>query len=148
MIWIFHQEIADAASADNYDELHTIIMKKESQKFLELYHELEQMPWSFMSFTPQQVSIIHTHTPHSLLTEVVKEAYKKEVGLIVICRGGFEKPLEILNTPDADIKALKKKWCLAYCDAHGYTIVENFYRYSNNCIAQSAWCSRVKLFPN
>ena len=72
------------------------------------------------------VPIIYENTQQSLLTAVVKEAYEKEVGLIAICRGDFESQIEILDTPDLDKEALKKQWCLDYCVAHDYVVVENF----------------------
>lgn len=125
MIWIFHREIADAASVGNYDELHAIITKKENLKLLRPHAEYGQMPWSFTFFTSQQVSIIYADTPQALRTEVLKEAYKKGMGLVAMCQGDFGNPLEILGTSDIDIKALKKQWCLGYCDIHGYTVVEN-----------------------
>jgi len=120
MIWIFHREIADAASADNYDELHAIITDKQNLKLLEDYLKFEPTPWSFTFFTPQQVFAIYANIEHSLRTEIVKEAHEKEVGFISICQGNFENRIEILDTPDIDREALKKQWCLGYCDAHDY----------------------------
>ena len=131
MIWIFHREIADAGSCENYNDLFQYI----NLKLLEDYPEFER-PWSFTFFTPCQVSTIYTNTQHPLLTEIVKEAHKKEVGFIAVCQGDFENPIEILGTPDIDREALKKQWCLAYCDAHDYIIVENFSHHSSD-FAQS-----------
>lgn len=126
MIWIFHREIADAGSCDNYDDLFQYI----NSKLMEDHFEFEQIPferpWSFTFFTPQQVSVIYDNTRQSLLTAVVKEAYEKELGFVEICQRDFENPIEILSTPDLDIEALKKQWCLAYCDAHDYIVMENF----------------------
>lgn len=122
MIWIFHREIADAGSCESYDDLFQYI----NLKILEGCSDLEQTFWSFSFFTPNQVSIIYENTQQSLLTAVVKEAYEKEVGLIAVCRGDFESQIEILDTPDLDKEALKKQWCLAYCVAHDYVVVENF----------------------
>lgn len=142
MIWIFHRERADAGSCENYDELFRYI----SLKLLEEDHaEFEKIPferpWSFAFFTPQQVSVIYDNTQQSLLTEIAKEAYEKEVGFIEICQGGFEDPIEILGTPDIDMEALKKQWCLAYCDAYDYIVIDNF-SYPHHS-AQSQWQSEV-----
>lgn len=121
MIWIFHREVADASSCETYDDLFQYI----NLKLLQGVSHLEQTFWSFSFFTPSHVSIIYENTPQSLLTAVVKEAYEKEVGFIAICQGDFESNIEILDTPDIDKEALKKQWCLAYCNAHDYVVVEN-----------------------
>lgn len=147
MIWIFHRDIADAASADNYDELHAIITNKENLKSLESPSEIERISWSFTFFTPCQVSIIYDNTPQSFLTEIVKEAHEKGVGFIAIFQGNSENPIEILGTPNIDIEALKKQWCRAYCDAHDYIVVDNLYSYHP---AQAQWQpqSETERSPN
>ena len=142
MIWIFHRERADAASVDNYDDLFQYI----NLKLLESHLEFGQIPWSFTFFTPCQVSVIYAHTEQLLLTEIVKEAYEKELGLIAICQGDFDNPVEILATPDVDIEALKKQWCLAYCDAHDYIVVDNFSHPPHS--AQSQWQSESAGLSN
>lgn len=146
MIWIFHRERADAGSCEDYEDLFLYI----NLKLLEDYHGFEQnpfeRPWDFTFFTPQQVAIIYDNTQQSFLTEIVKEAYNKEVGLIAICQGDFESRIEILDTPDIDREALKKQWCLAYCNAHDYIVVDNL---SHPCDpAQSPWQPETKPFAS
>jgi hypothetical protein len=142
MIWIFHRERADAGSCENYDELfHYISLKPLEEDYTEFEQIPFERPWSFTFFTPQQVSVIYANTQQSLLTEIAKEAYEKEVGFIEICQGGFEDPIEILGTPDIDMEALKKQWCLAYCDAHDYIVIDNF-SYPHHS-AQSQWQPEV-----
>lgn len=130
MIWIFHRERADAASADNYEDLFSMIRDKEKvrpyvspSKFQVLSLE---SPWSFTVYSPEQVCILYERRQLQYLTEMLKEAYKKKVGLIEISEGDFDHRLEILATSDIDIETLKKQWCLKYCEAHDYIVVENF----------------------
>lgn len=95
MIWIFHHSKASAASCNNYDELFQYIINIESLKF---------------SGNPSEIG-------QSLLTKIIKEAHEKEVGCIAICQENSQNRI--------DMEAIKKHWCLAYCDAHGYIVVEN-----------------------
>ena len=120
MIWIFKTDRASASSCENYDDLFQYIREKE--KLLEGQAEFGR-PWNFTFFTPHQVSAnIKLFQP----TEIVKEAQKRKLGFIEICHGNPQGRIEILATHDTDIEALKKQWCLDYCDAHHYIVVENF----------------------
>ena len=82
MIWIFHRDRADAGSCENYDDLFHYI----NLKLLQDSPEFEQTFWSFTFFTPQQVLVIYDHTQQSLLTEIVKQAYERELGFVEICQ--------------------------------------------------------------
>ena len=51
---------------------------------------------------------------------------------------GVEESLNriaILATPDIDMEAIKKQWCLEYCDAYNYIVVENF---PHSCHSQAS----------
>ncbi len=108
MIWMFRSDIASAGSCENYEDLFHYIREKEDLKLLKDQSEFENR-WSFTIFTPQRASDIYANVKQFQLTEIVKEAYEKELGLIEISRGAPQKRIEILVTPDVDIEALKKQ---------------------------------------
>jgi len=122
MIWIFKSDRASAGFCENYEDLFQYIREKENLKPLE--GQPMGRPWSFTLFTPQQVSTIYLNMKRSRPTETLKETHLKELGLLEIYRGDLQKCKEVLVTPDVDIEALKKEWCLEYCDAHGYIVTE------------------------
>jgi hypothetical protein len=133
MIWIFKSDKASAGSCENYDDLFQYIREKERLKLRGVQAEFWDS-WNFTYFSPQQVSAnIEQFQP----TEIVKEAQKRKLGFIEICRGDPQSSIEILATHDTDIEALKKQWCVEYCDAHHYIIVENFSTPHNSL--QSQW---------
>ncbi len=119
MIWTFNSDRASASSCENYDDLFQYITEKESFAYFEFDYS-----WSFTFFTCQQVSIIYDNIKQSQPTEIIKQAHERELGLIKICHGDPHNSIEILATPDIDIEALKKEWCLKYCEAHHYIVVE------------------------
>jgi hypothetical protein len=124
MIWFFKLDRAIAGSCENYDDLFQYIIRKEKLKLLES-HEFGRPSWSFTSFTPQQVSYFYEKTKQPSRTKIVKEAYEKESGFIVLHQGDPENFIEILATSDLDIEIIKKQWCLEYCKVHNYLVVEN-----------------------
>lgn len=137
MIWIFKSDRASASSCENFDDLFQYIREKEKLKLLEDQEEFEH-PWNFTSFTPQQVSAnIKQFQP----TEIVKEAQERKLGFIEIYHGDPHNRIEILATHDIDIEALKKQWCLEYCDAHHYIVMENLSTPHNSL--QPQWVSAL-----
>lgn len=124
MIWIFKSDRASASFCENYEDFFQYIREKESIKSLE-----DQLmfghPWSFATFTPQQVSTIYLNMKQSQPTKILKKAHLKKLGLLEIYRGDPQKCKEVLITPDVDIEALKWEWCLEYCNTHGYIVTEN-----------------------
>lgn len=125
MIWIFKSDKASAFSCETDADLFQHIQTIENLKLLEDHPEFGQDPWSFTYFSPQRVVALYTHTPSYFRTSVLQQAYERELGVIEICKGDIEIRLEILALPDLDIQALRKQWCLAYCQAHDYLVVEN-----------------------
>lgn len=121
MIWIFKSDRASASSCENFDDLFQYISEKEKLKLLEGQAEFEH-PWNFTFFTPQQ---IFDNIEQFQSTEIVKEAQKRKLGFVEIYHGDLQDRIEILATHDIDIEALKKQWCLEYCDAHQYIVIEN-----------------------
>ncbi len=127
MIWFFKLDRAIAGSCENYDELFQYIIRLEKLKLLES-HEFGRPSWSFTFFPPQQVSDFYGKTKQSLRTKIAKEAYEKRSGFIVLHQGDPQNFIEILATSQMDIESIKKKWCLEYCKAHNYLVVENSFQ--------------------
>ena len=136
MIWIFKSDRASASFCENYEDLFQYIREKENIKSLE-----DQLmfghPWSFSTFTPQQVSTVYHNMKQSQPKKILKKAHLKKLGLIEIYRGDPQKCKEVLVMLDLDIEALKKEWCLEYCAAHGYIVTENIS--SSQHSIQSQW---------
>jgi len=124
MIWIFKSDRASAGFCENYEDLFQYIREKENIKSLE-----DQLmfghPWSFTTFTPQQVSTIYLNMKQSQPTKILKKAHLKKLGLLEIYWGDPQKCKEVLITSDVDIEVLKREWCLEYCNTHGYIVTEN-----------------------
>ena len=137
MIWVFKSDKASAGYCESYEDLFQYINEKEKLKLLEGQTEFER-PWNFTFFTHQQVS---ANVKQFQPTEIVKEAQERKLGFIEICHGDLQDRIEILVTQDIDIGALKKQWCLEYCDAHHYIVVENLST-PPNCL-QPQWVSSL-----
>lgn len=124
MIWIFKSDRASAGFCENYEDFFQYIREKENIKSFE-----DQLmfghPWSFTTFTPQQVSTIYLNMKQSQPIKILKKAYLKKLGLLEIYRGDPQKCMEVLVTPDVDIEVLKREWCLEYYNTHGYIVMEN-----------------------
>lgn len=137
MIWIFKSDRASASSCENYDDLFHYIKEKERLKLLEAQTGIGYA-WNFTYFSPRQVSAnIEQFQP----TEIIKEAQREKLGIVEISYGDPHDRIEILVTHETDIEALKKQWCLEYCDAHHYIVVENFSAPHN--FHQSQWASSL-----
>jgi hypothetical protein len=124
MIWAFKLNRASAFSCDTDAEFFQHIMSIENAKLLEDSPEFGNTFWSFTHYTPQRVALLFINSKKGTCSPVLTQAYEKNLGLIEICTGSFEKPVEVVVTPDVNINKLKKEWCLDYCQAHNYEVVD------------------------
>lgn len=122
MIWIFRADKASACSCEDDDDFFQYIQEVENLKLFEDHPNFGETNWSFILFTPQQASSLYSNKK----TSDTQESNKKKFGFIQICQGDYQNPLEVLLTPELDIGALKKQWCLDYCKVHGYVVMESY----------------------
>lgn len=102
----------------NYDDLFNHITERENLKLFEEHSDFGKTEWSFVVFSPKNVSILYHHIKKESITQPLQQAYENQMSLIEICKGDYENPTQILGTPDIDIEELKKNWSLDYCKAH------------------------------
>jgi 6-phosphogluconolactonase/glucosamine-6-phosphate isomerase/deaminase len=124
-MWVFNVDRASAFSCDTDDELFKVIMDKENSKLLDNHPEYGQTSWSFTIYSVQRVRALYLSTSRQRHSDALKEAFARSLPLIEICTGDFINPLEIVADERADVKRLKKQWCLDYCRVHNYDVIEN-----------------------
>jgi hypothetical protein len=124
-MWVFNVDRASAFSCDTDNELFQVIMEKENAKLLDDHPEHGQTSWSFTIYSPRRAANLYLSTSKLRHSNALKEAFARSLPLIEICTGDFMNPLEIVADDRADVKQLKKQWCLDYCQAHGYDVIEN-----------------------
>jgi hypothetical protein len=105
-------------SFNNYNDLFEYIVESENLKLFEDHPQFTQTEWSFVVFSPKDVSTLYHNMNKSCISQTLKEAYESELSLIEICTGDYENPNQILFTPDVDIDELQKTWSLEYCKVH------------------------------
>ena len=124
MLWVYKDDRSNAFSCHTDAELFRHISLIENSKLLPGHPQFGESSWSFTCYTPARVSEIYARTFVHLRTPALKQAYEGNTGLAEIYRGDIQKPLEIVLTDDINVNALKKQWCLEYCKAYDYIIVE------------------------
>ena len=103
---------------NTYNGLFGHIVESENLKLFGDHRQFAQTEWSFVVFSPQNVSRLYQNREKNSMPQILKEAYENGLSLIEICTGDCEHPVQILCTPDVDIDNLKKTWSLEYCKAH------------------------------
>lgn len=107
------------------EELFRSICILENIKKLNSVDYFNKASWDFTVYSVEEVYELFHKMRKTDITEPLQKAYAQQLGLLEICQGDFQNPIQILLTPDLDMDQYKRTWCLAYCQAHGYTIVEN-----------------------
>ena len=75
-----------------------------------------------MIYDPKVFSEIHSEISKKSLTKAEKTALERNLGFIEVYFGIPTEVYQFPVTPEFDTAVLKKKWCLAYCKAHRYTL--------------------------
>ena len=118
-----------------YDDLVDHINKTESSRIKLLNalnhmlwtpHALDQSRWSFVYYRYDFLKTIYSTMKEPPITAIEREAFEQGLDLVEIYQGTENNPLQIPVEQDTDIESLKKGFCLAYCNAHGYTLSETF----------------------
>ena len=81
--------------------------------------------WRFIVYRHEELKEIYAVMDNPPLTGIEREAFEQKLGLVEVRKGSVGLPVRILLTEDLDIRALQKDWCESYCEAHGYSILED-----------------------
>ncbi len=121
MIVVFNSQGKRLKSIPNDDEFFNYISAKE---LLEDHPEFDKATtkWSFIIFPQQSASELYFKMKREILTEVIKEAFRRELGLMEVCKGNYENPTWIPLLPSINVGKLKKEWYLDFCKRHGHII--------------------------
>lgn len=101
---------------EDYNQLFDYLIRMENRKLLAYFSDFKHLNWSFMIYSPKQVSSLYVYCKNP--ADAIREAFEDKLPLIEICTGSFQHPLYIVYTPIVDLDYLKKKWCLDYCRFH------------------------------
>lgn len=111
MLNVFEANKGRVGDFKSYEELSEFIMKK-------------SFFWSFITHTPTHVKqICSLKNPHHITLSETK-ALEKCLGLIEMRRGNKAPLRQIVMTPEVDVGALRKIWCMEYSEAQHYTVFE------------------------
>lgn len=100
----------------SYDELFEHLAGTADTEFIAVNYNAKERDWRFTVHSSQRVAAVFSHLKDSC--EATKESLEEFLPLIEICSGNYTKPIYIAQTPNVNLKYLKKKWCLDYCTFH------------------------------
>lgn len=80
--------------------------------------------WRFVYYKHSELNIIYSCMKEPPITGLEKEAFDQGLDLIEIHHNNRFNPVQVPVTAKLDIELLKKEWCEAYCDAHGFKLTE------------------------
>ncbi len=112
-------------SFQNDQALFRYITYIENEKMLEDHQYFKQTQWSFGIYSPRDGYELYHRLEKGLISPTLRQAYAQQGGMLEICTGDYQNPTEILITPGLDIGLYQKDWCQAYCQAHGYHLIDN-----------------------
>lgn len=81
--------------------------------------------WSFLAFPPNKImELINTSLkPYNPL--MLEEAWQKRLMVVEVCKGDLNGLKSMVVEPGANVAALRKEWCLDYCEAHDMRLTES-----------------------
>lgn len=124
MLDIFNSEGQKMAQVPHYEGLFNCLATRENLRLVAKRPVIAKMAWSFVVYPPDRAASIYARSKAPCAALV--EAYACKLPLIEICTGDYENPQYIAVTSQVDLVALKKSWCLAYCEAHQLEIHDGF----------------------
>ena len=118
-----------------YNHLENLEKRKGKGKWIFARHSRQHMMSCYRYVRDRNVCAQSAETFEEGLEEALKQAIagklvpaKDEGGgnfdIIEVINGNVKNPVFIRVTPDVDVEALRKRWCEAYCKAHGYALFE------------------------
>ena len=95
--------------------------------------DLKDTGWRFVYYKHSELNTIYSCMKEPPIEGIEREAFEQGLDLIEIHHGSPLNPIQLPVRQDLDIESLKKKWCEAYCKAHGYSLIETL---SNENLSQ------------
>ena len=132
MIHLLNASHQNIGCFQNYNDLADYIHKIELSRTrlliagidLNLSNNWEQEHWGFAVYTHEFSKTIYSAMREPPLTGIELEAFQQGLDLIEIHYGDANNPIQIPITEDTDIESLRKDWCLSYCKAQDYTVLD------------------------
>jgi hypothetical protein len=123
MIDIFNNDNGHIESFQSYDGLLKYIKEIEKEKFI----ETGKRGWDFTIHSRKTLASFYWYAIKALdilLTEKEQEAYENGLNLLEMCRGDENNLVQVILTPNVNIREIMKDWCLEYCSSNGFTLIE------------------------
>jgi len=117
MLIFFDSKQTKSKPIPNNNEFTHPINHLDNGEEAEVYTYLSGISWRFDTFTPKHVYGLYYHLRKSSITSTLQEAYEQELGLVEICSGDAENPVQLLITSDLDLEAYQRQWLRAYWQA-------------------------------
>lgn len=116
----------------NYNELADYIQQTEASRIRMLaaicldlnYPCWDREYWGFTVYAHETLKTTYAAMKKPPLTETEREAFQRGLDLLEIHYGDGNNPVQIMVTEDVDIESLRKEWCLSYCKARHYAILD------------------------
>ena len=109
---------------EGYDALLGFITSVENQKLLEGSPSFGKGYWAFAEYSPEKLKDVCAWIKPGFLTTVQLKALEQNLGLLEICRGDPAAIWEVPVTPELDVEEIRKKFCLDYCLAESWRLIE------------------------
>lgn len=129
MIHLFF-DMQKVRQCGGFEELLEYFNGFENSKIVDYNSYYGQEKWNFIYHRYKKPSNLYEHRKNEDFMVSEGEFFEAEFDLIEMYTGDSERTYQISVTPDVDVIELMREWCLAYCEAHGYRVLEliNGYR--------------------
>ena len=110
---------------ENYEELCKHITDEENSKLRKSHPESWQSCWSFQVLWPERVANLINTLKKTYDEKMLYEAWHRQLPLVEICEGDYEKVHQVIVEANVNIEALREDWCKDYCKAHGMVVTKS-----------------------
>lgn len=124
MLKVFDLSKSKIGVFDDYNALLGFITSVENQKLLEGGPSFVKGYWAFAEYSPEKLKDVCAWIKPGYLTTVQLKALEENLGLLEIYRGDAAAVWEVPVTSELDVEEIRKKFCVDYCLAQGWRLIE------------------------
>ena len=112
------------ASFESFGELCQHITTQENSKLLPGHPEFGKSFWGFLVLSPERIANLINTLKKSYDEKILYDAWHRQLSIVEICEGNYEKVHQVIVEPNVNIEALREDWCVDYCEANGMSLTK------------------------
>jgi len=118
MIMLLDDTYQTIKTVNTHDQLFLYL-----QESLKKGDEQEKQDWNFSQYSHKLLAPFVKEMRRKSFVHMAWQACQQENDLIVMTTGDMENCSFFIATPDLDLAALRKEWCVRYCKANKMYII-------------------------